>query len=92
LRRPSQPPAHVELLRNRGKLFAECFLAQVESIERPLHPHEEHAREIILVLIGVQNIRAVTIEKLRDGGDNASAVGAIDQKYAGTQEKLAPCL
>ena len=77
------PPAHVEPPRDGLELLPQRLGRQVELLERPLHAHEEQPQILILVLIGVQDVRAVRIQKVGNCGDQALAVGAIDQENGG---------
>jgi hypothetical protein len=38
---------------------------------------------VVLVLVGVQNVRAVLVEKAGNAGDQSFAVGTIDEKNGG---------
>lgn len=60
--------------------FAKDFPREVEIGQRPLDAHKKQAEFIILMLVGMQDIGAVGVEKLGYGGDQSFAVGAIDEQ------------
>ena len=53
-------------------------LVEVEFPKVPLDPHEEQAQLFVLVLVGVQNVSPMAVDKVGDSGQNALAVRAID--------------
>jgi len=53
---------------------------QIELVQRPLDAHEEQAQVLVLVLVRVQDVGAVRVEKIGDGRDQPLAVGTIDQQ------------
>jgi len=38
---------------------------------------------VVLVLIGMQNVGAVGVKEIGDGGDQSFAIGAIDEQNGG---------
>ena len=66
--------------RDRFKPLAKEFPRQIEILERPFDTHEEQAQLVILVLIGMQDICAMRIEEIGDGGHQTLAVGTINQQ------------
>jgi len=52
---------------------------EVEAIERPFDAHEEEAGFVVLMLIGVDDVGAEAVEQAGDRGDQALAVGAVDE-------------
>ena len=77
-RRVLHPPAHSEALGD-GLELARQILAgsRSKSVQVPLDPHEEQPQVVVLVLIGVEDVGAVGVQKVRDGGDNPLPVGAV---------------
>ena len=52
-------------------------------LELPLDAHKEEAFGGVLVLVGVEDVRAVREEQAGDGGDEALAVRAGDEEDGG---------
>jgi hypothetical protein len=50
IRRHLELPLHLQVRRNRLEFTAES--EQIESVQPPLHPHQEEAGFVILVLVG----------------------------------------
>ena len=76
--RPCQPPYHPEFAGQANKLLPEGRFIEVEAVERPLDPHEELSCFVVLVLVRMQDVAAMGIKKLGNGGHKTGAVGAID--------------
>jgi hypothetical protein len=74
-------PLHLKLRGERFEFRAECI--HVEAIERPFDAHKEEDGLMVLMLIGVYDIGAVSIEQARHGCDQAFPVRAVDQEYSG---------
>ena len=55
--------------------------ALVVHRQSPLDAHEEEAQFVVLVLIGVQDVRAPLIEQRRNPGHQPRPVGTIDQQH-----------
>ena len=54
------------------------------GLGRKLHTHEEKRKLDILMLIGIEDVDVVILnKKIDDGDDNALTVGAIDEEYGG---------
>ena len=78
VRHQLQAPVHPKF-RGRGLEFGpECV--QVESIQRPFDAHKEQAGFVVLMLIGMYDVGAVSIEQAGDGRDQAFTVRTIDQE------------
>src|SRR6185437_5543776 len=73
-------PVHTEARGDRRELHGKLTAIEVESVERPLHTHEEHAGNVVLVLVGVQDVCPMLIKKLCDARDQTAPVGTIDKK------------
>jgi len=67
----------VEARRHGFEVCAEGL--EVEVVEYPLDPHEEQAGLVILVLVGVDDIGAKPVEQSGNAGDQAFAIGTVDQ-------------
>src|ERR1035438_9460034 len=81
LRHQLELPLHPQF-RGRGLEFrAEC--AQVESFQRPFDAHKKQAGLVVLMLIGVGDVGAVSIEKACHGCDQAFTVRTVDQENSG---------
>ncbi len=52
----------------------------VAICKRPLDTHEEEAELVVLVLVGVQDVGSLIVEKRGDARDEAFLVRAIDQE------------
>ena len=72
-------PLHLKIPCNRRKLFAEDLTIQVEVRHIPLDPHKEPAHFVVLMLVCVQNVRAVMVEEVGDSSHDSFSVGTIDQ-------------
>ena len=53
---------------------------EIKSLERPLDTHEEEAGFRVLVLVSMGDVGAVAVEQTSYGGDQAFAVGGVDQE------------
>jgi hypothetical protein len=78
-----QLPAHVVLGGHRREGLREAVQPQIEARQVPLHPHQEQPRLAVLVLVGMQDVGVVPVEKIGDGGDQTLAVGAGDEEDGG---------
>ena len=54
-------------------------LAVAPALNRPLHPHKKKTQLVILVLIGVKNIRAPLVQHPRNPRHQPLPVRAINQ-------------
>jgi hypothetical protein len=84
-----QFPAHVEFFGYLRKVGFELLgievcatVANVWSFigEAPLDAHEEQAEIVVLVLIGMQDVRTVLVEEPGNAGHQPFTVRAIDEK------------
>jgi len=73
-------PVHLKALGDGFKPLVKEFPGQIEILKRPFDAHEEQAQLVILVLIGVQDIGAMRIEEVGNGGHQAFPVGTINQQ------------
>ena len=78
-------PAHLEYGGERGESLGE--LGKAARVRRkiclrqsPLDAHEKETKAVILVLIGVEDVRALAVEQAGDFGDEAGLVGAVDEQ------------
>jgi hypothetical protein len=62
----------------------------IETGDVPLDTHEEQVALLVLVLVGMEDVGVVAIEEVGHGGDDALAVGAVDQEDAGLCHGDAP--
>ena len=83
MQRLGQPPFHRVRLSDGGEVFAEVGEGNVEVLGIELHAHEEEAGFLISVLVGMEDVAAVPVDEVGDGGDFALAVGAGNQEYGG---------
>ena len=78
------PPVHAESLRSWLKGGVKAVLIEMLDFSGELDAHEEEAEFGVLMLIGVQDVDVVLLHKKRhDGGDEAFAVGAVDEEGGG---------
>ena len=84
--RQFEAPTHLELDGKRIETLSKS--RQVEIIEPPLHPHEEQASFVILMLIGVHDVGAAFVQERRDAGDEALSVGAVDEEGRGGHQEM----
>src|SRR5580658_5411223 len=82
-------PIHLEFGRENLELLAK--LLDVESVQRPLDAHKKEPSIVILMLVGVNDVRSVTVQKASDPGDEALAVRAGDQHDGGVFHFVANC-
>ena len=89
-----QLPAHLQLFGERrkgsgergdtvlGRRLGGClmFSGICAAFERPLDAHEEQAQFVILVLVGVKDVRALRVEQACDARHQALAIRAVDQQ------------
>ena len=78
-----QAPGHLVFLGDRREGLIETVDAEFEAIQLPLHPHQEQAGHLVLMLIGVKDVGVVGIKKVGDGGDQALLIGAGHQQTGG---------
>ena len=73
-------PVHPEAIGNGPELADEFILVQIEAGKIPFDAHEEQAPLGILMLIRMQDVGIMPIQKLADSGDDPFTVAAVDQK------------
>ena len=73
---PAQPEFNGQRFESRTKRR----VIESERIQLPLDAHKEQAGFVIAMLVGMQDVRAVIVEKRRDLRDKAFAVGGIDEQ------------
>ncbi len=82
-----EAPIHIEFGSQGSKCGAALSLVEVESarcvIQGELDAHEEEAKLVVLMLVGVQDIGVMLEQEIGDGRDNSFAVGAIDEQDSG---------
>ena len=83
-----QAPIHLKLFgdgrevsREVGEIFIGEINVEVFGIE--LDAHQEEARFFVGVFVSMQDVAAVAVDKVGDGGDFALAVGAGDEQDGG---------
>jgi hypothetical protein len=52
----------------------------IKALQSELDPHEKQLQFIVLMLIRMQDIGAVQVQEVRNGGHDALAVRAVDQQ------------
>jgi hypothetical protein len=82
-----EPPLHLQFRGQLLKIPPERL--QVEFLERPFDSHKEQAGLVVLMLIGVRNIRTVPVEKTGHSGDQALAIRTINAEDGGIPHCLA---
>lgn len=80
---PLYVPAHRKRLRQARPRLTEGFARQIEPAEFDLDPHEELTIAGIGVLVRFENVPVMLRNERRHRGDNAFAVGTIDEKSSG---------
>ena len=86
-------PAHLQLRRERRERKLET--GEIESrairpLQSPFNPHEEQAQFFVPMLVGVQNVGALFVQKRGDAGHQASPVRTVDQKHRGIAHSEKP--
>jgi hypothetical protein len=74
---------HVEALGDGGEGQLEVVQIQRKAGQIPFHPHQEQLEFSVLVLVGVQDIGVVLVEKIGNGGHQTFLVGATDEQDGG---------
>ena len=64
-----------------GEMYISEIDVEVFGIE--LNTHQEESGFFVGVLVGVQDVAAVSVDEVGDGGDFAFAVGAGDEEDGG---------
>ena len=78
-----EPPDHPEAVRDGSESRGEVGQIEAEVRQFPFHPHQEQFQLGILMLVGMQDIGVVRQQKIGDGGDQPSLVGAGNQQDGG---------
>lgn len=79
-----EAPVHPELLGQWREGCEECRFVTLKIVGGELDTHEEESKLYILVLIGVEDVGVVLLnQKVGDRGDEAFAVGAVDEENGG---------
>jgi hypothetical protein len=83
LRAVRQFPAHTEFRRERRKRGFEAFevegLVFAIRIQAPLHAHEKQPLAVVLMLIGMKDVRSVLVKQAGNTRHQPPAVGTINQ-------------
>jgi hypothetical protein len=80
-RHQMESPMHVKLGCGVLKFRLECGL--IESFQRPFDAHKKKTGFMVLMLIGVRDVGAVSIEQAGDRRHQAFTVRAVDQENGG---------
>src|SRR5690242_6997976 len=83
VRRLRQLPGHPECVRNGGEMLREIVQVDVEFFRIKLDPHQEQARFLIAMFIGMKNVAVVPVNEVSNGSDFALAVGTGDEQDGG---------
>jgi hypothetical protein len=88
MRRLREPPLHLELFGDWREMFGEfgeVFIREVdvEVFGIELDAHQEEPRFFVGVFVGMQDVSAVAVDKVGDGGDFAFGVRAGDEEDGG---------
>jgi hypothetical protein len=80
-----EAPVHAELLGQWGEgSMKACFIAE-KIVGGELDAHEEESKLHVLMLVGVEDVGVVLMNKeVGDGGDETFAVGAVNEENGGT--------
>lgn len=87
-----QFPLHLEFLGDWRELLLELRGIKREARQVPFHAHEEQILFGILMLVCVQDVGVVPIEKVGDCRNQTFAVGTIDQQGGGVFHRPCPYL
>src|SRR6185312_17179401 len=74
---------HVEVDRNRRKIFGELIERKIEFGWIEFHTHEECAGIAVAMFIGVQDVAAMLRNESRDTGYHAFSVRTAQQQDSG---------
>ncbi len=88
VRRQGEPPVHLEFVSDRGKMLAEVGEVPIGYVDVKISgiefdPHEEQAGFFVGVFVGMEDVAAVAIDEIGNGGDFAFGVGAGDEEDGG---------
>src|SRR5204863_9346444 len=75
------PPFHLEALGNSSKVPMKLRHREIKSVQVPLKTHQEQVEINILVLLRLDDIGAVLVNKVGHGGHNALLVRTRDQEH-----------
>src|SRR5579862_3702967 len=86
--RPRQPPLHAERLGNRGEVSCEIAKIRLREVDVEvfgieLDAHQEEPGFFVAMFVGVQDVSAMAVDEVGDGGDFSLAVGARDEQDGG---------
>src|SRR5262249_40590529 len=70
-------PAHLEALGDRGELGNTFLDAEIKAGQVPLDARQEQPALRVLMLVGVQDVGVVLVEKLRHRGGDPFPVGTV---------------
>ena len=83
-----QLPFHIKALGQLFEFFVKSGFVQIEFGQFPLDAHEKQPEVVILMLIGVKNICAVSVQETGDLSDDSFLVGAMNQQNSGVRHSL----
>jgi len=73
-----ESPPHRESFRDRREFFAEIRYRQLEIHQIPFHARQKQPHLRILMLVGVQNVRVMAKQKIRNRRHNPFAIRTVD--------------
>jgi hypothetical protein len=77
--REPQRPLHAEPFADRRERFGDPVARHAEPVQLPLHSLEEDAFLLVRVLVGVDDVAVVAVQKVGHGGDESFLVAARDE-------------
>src|SRR5262249_46727376 len=81
--RSRQTPLHAEPSCSFSELPGEIADRKIKLCRVELHAHQESVGVVVAVLVRMQDVTAVLRDESGNGGDDALAVGAAEEKYGG---------
>jgi hypothetical protein len=81
--RVGEAPLHLKIAGDEREVFSKLRQVEVEIFRIKLDACKEEIGGFVSVLIGEKNVAVVLEDKICDGGDNAFAVRARDEKDGG---------
>jgi len=78
--REPQPPVHPELVGDRCEGGCDLLAGEIQAVQFELHPLDEDQGLPVGVLIGVDDVSAVSHDEIRDRGDETLPIGAGEQQ------------
>jgi hypothetical protein len=85
-----KPPLHIKFGGDGFEMATKIVERNIEPGGIEFHAHQKCAGIQITMLIRVQDVAAVLVNKTRNGGDNAFLVWTIEQEYGGFLHHLRP--